>query len=144
MTKEDGSFDRKRLGNIVFQDAQAMDALNAITHRYVDRAIRAWLEEAKADVCPAGAVDAIRLLESGLDRLCDVTLAITAPPEIRVSRIMAREGISQNYAWARVKAQQPDEFYTAHCSYQLVNDCQTAQEFEARAAWLWQKILAKR
>ena len=66
---------------------------------------------------------------------------MTAPPEVRVRRIMEREGISEEYARSRVSAQKPDDFYIGGCDYALVNDCATAEEFAARARALFQRIL---
>ena len=74
------------------------------------------------------AVDAIALLESPLREVCDITVAVLAPPEVRVRRIMARE-----YAWARVKAQKPDEYFMENCDYVLMNDCASAEEFARKA-----------
>ena len=67
---------------------------------------------------------------------------ITAPPEIRVRRIMAREGISEEYARSRVKAQHADDFFTSRCQYTLINDCAAPEEFAARAKALFDEILA--
>lgn len=141
LTDEQGQFQRKKLGAVVFADPKAMEDLNAITHRYIDGAITGLLTQAEADGKPAAAIDAIRLFESGLSQRCHTTVAITAPPEIRVRRIMAREGISEDYARARVNAQNPEEFYTRQCEYTLVNDCASAGEFAARARELFALIL---
>jgi dephospho-CoA kinase len=140
-TVRQNSLDRKALGAIVFADPAALADLNAIAHRYVVEAIRKELEQAKADGVPCAAIDAIALFESGLDRLCHATLAITAPPEIRVRRIMAREGISEEYARSRVAAQNADDFFTSRCQYTLINDCTAPEEFAARAKVLFEDIL---
>ena len=137
-----GHFDRKKLGTIVFADP-AMADLNAVANRYITAAIRARLEQAERAGRPAAAIDAIRLFESGLADLCSATLAITAPPEVRVRRIMAREGISEDYARSRVAAQQRDEYYVGKCGYTLVNDCATPEEFAAQAREVFRKILKK-
>ena len=142
LTDEQGEFPRKKLGAIVFADPAALADLNAIAHRYVVEAIREELDKAKADGVPCAAIDAIALFESGLDNLCHATLAITAPPEIRVRRIMAREGISEEYARSRVKAQHTDDFFTSRCQYTLINDCAATEEFAARAKALFDEILA--
>ncbi len=139
----DGSFDRKKLGNIVFQDAQSLEDLNTIAHRYVTQELRRRLREAEEVSCPLAAIDAIALFESGAADLCQTTLAVLAPQEIRVRRIVAREGVSEDYAWARVKAQQPDEFFIQRCGYTLVNDCAGPTEFGTKARALLQKILEK-
>ena len=141
LTDGTGKIQRKKLGAIVFSDPQAMEDLNAITHGYIHRAICQRLEEAEREGRPAAAIDAIRLFESGLGDLCHTTLAITAPAEVRICRIMAREGIPEDYARARVSSQPADEFFTAKCSHTLVNDCATGEEFAARARSLFQRIL---
>ncbi len=141
LTDSGGRFDRKKLGAVVFRDPSALTDLNAITHRYMEAEIKARLARAEQEGYPAAAIDAIRLVESGAAELCDVTVAITAPPEIRVRRIMAREGISEEYARARVAAQPSDTFYKEACDYLLVNDCADRKEFGARARALLALIL---
>ncbi len=138
---EHGLIDRRKLGNVVFHDPAALEDLNAIAHRYVRKAVRDLLDQAERQERPAAAIDAIGLFESGLAQLCGVTLAITAPPEIRVERIMAREGISREYAQSRVNAQQPEEYFARRCDYVLNNDCASAQEFGAKARALFEIIL---
>ena len=141
LTDEQGEFQRKKLGAIVFADPAALADLNAVAHRYVVAAIQKELEQAKADGVPCAAIDAIALFESGLADICDATVAITAPPEIRVRRIMEREGISEEYARSRVRAQKPDEFFTSRCGYNLVSDCANPEDFAARAKALFEVIL---
>ena len=76
----------------------------------------------------------IALLESGAGELCDVTVAVTARSDIRARRIMAREGISEEYALARIAAQKPPEWFEERCTYTLRNDgARDAFEAEARA-----------
>jgi dephospho-CoA kinase len=138
---ENGVFDRKKLGAVVFHDPAALADLNAIAFRYVVEAVKVILAKAEEDKIPAAAIDAIALFESGLADLCQATVAITAPAHIRVERIMAREGISREYAQARVNAQNPEEFYTSRCQHTLRNDCASAAEFGLRAEQLFRGIL---
>lgn len=133
MSGADGRFDRKKLGKVVFHDKKALDDLNRIAHFHVVSELRRRLEQAEGNNCRAAAIDAYALFESGCDQLCDTTLAVLAPVEIRVRRIMAREGISEEYARARVAAQHSDSFYQEHCTHILINDCQKPEEFGARA-----------
>ena len=141
LVDENGVFDRKKLGGVVFHDPAALADLNAIAHRHVVDAVKDILAQAEAKEIPAAAIDAIALFESGLAELCQATVAITAPPEIRVERIMAREGISREYAQSRVNAQNPEEFYTSRCQHVLRNDCASASEFGERAEGLFRTIL---
>ena len=141
LTDEQGNFQRKKLGAVVFADPDALEDLNRIVNRYIVRAVREELAKAEQAGCPVAAIDAIRLFESGLSDLCQVTLAITAPAEIRVRRIMEREGITEEYARARVAAQNPDEFYTRRCGHTLINDFDSPVKFAAKAHALFESIL---
>lgn len=115
-----GVLDRKALGRLVWQDAQALSDLNAITHGVILAALRR--EIAAAGDRPGVAIDAVALLESGAGALCDVTVAVTAPEEERIRRIMARDGIPRDYAEARVKAQKSTAWYMEHCEHTLENN----------------------
>jgi dephospho-CoA kinase len=139
--QSDGALDRKALGRVVFGDAQALRDLNAITHSYVGQAVDEFIRKARQAGAPAVAIDAIALLESGLADRCHCTVAVTAPDEVRVRRIMAREGISEEYARLRVQAQKTQDWVRAHCTYVLVNDCPDAAAFQRRARALFLQII---
>lgn len=129
-----GDLDRKKLGQVVFQDPQALADLNAITHKYVAQETRRQIDEARQAGAPAVGIDAIALLESPLAAYCDCTVAVTAPEELRVKRIMAREGISEEYARLRVEAQKPSAWFQEHCDYTLENtEADTPETFAQRA-----------
>ena len=115
---ENGQLQRKKLGSIVFADAQALLDLNAITHAAVKAEVERRLETAPA----LAAIDAIELFDSGLSALCDVTVAITAPLEDRVQRLMARDNIPEDYARARIAAQKDAAWFRAHCDAVLENN----------------------
>ena len=115
---ENGELQRKKLGAIVFADPQALLDLNAITHAAVKAEVERRLESAPA----LAAIDAIELFDSGLASLCDATVAITAPLEDRVQRLMARDGISEDYARARIAAQKDEAWFRAHCDAVLENN----------------------
>lgn len=123
-----GSFDRKKLGSIVFADAQALSDLNAITHSAVRQEVERRLEDAP----PLAAIDAIGLFESGLNRLCDLTVAVTAPEEARVQRLMQRDSISPEYARSRIAAQPSARWFAERCDAVLENNG-TAEEFRKKS-----------
>lgn len=137
----DGSLDRKALGVLVYRDEDAMEALNRITHKYVDHEMRRRLSRARLSGKKLAAIDAILLIESGLGRHCDYCVAVTAPEEVRVRRIMARDGITEEYARARIAAQQSDEFYRKHCNYVLVNSGEDPARFQQEARDLFAELI---
>ena len=137
---ENGDLRRKELGAIVFGDAGALADLDAITHRHIIEEVERRAAQARAEGRPAVALDAIALLESGLGERCDVTVAVTAPEDIRVGRIMAREGIPEEYARSRVNAQKPDSWFEERCGYPLRNDGEQGA-LEAGARALFRRII---
>lgn len=124
---EQGVLNRKKLGNIVFSDEDALLDLNRITHT----AVKAEVIRLLAHAPKLAAIDAIGLFESGLDKLCDVTVAVTAPIEIRIQRLTERDGISQEYAKNRILAQHTDDWFCRRCDYVLENNCEKS-EFQAK------------
>lgn len=126
-TVENGILQRKKLGAIVFSDEQALADLNAITHG----AVKAEVLRLLASKPPLAAIDAIALFEGGLAELCDVTVAVTAPAEDRVARLMARDSISEEYARKRIAAQHNDEWFRERCGYVLEN-IHTKEHFEEK------------
>lgn len=134
--------DRKKLGAVVFADQAALADLNAITHKYVDEEVGRRIAQARAEGRPAAAIDAIALIESTLLRYCDCTVAIVAPEDLRVRRIMAREGISEEYARLRVSAQKSSDWFRAHCDYTIEStEADTVETFAKRAQDLFRHIL---
>ena len=115
---EGGSLNRKKLGAIVFSDPQALLDLNAITHSAVKQEVLRQLEAKPA----LAAIDAIGLFEGGLAELCDVTVAVTAPEEMRIQRLVKRDGISEDYARSRILAQHDDSWFREKCSFILENN----------------------
>lgn len=121
-TVENGVLLRKKLGSQVFSHPEDLERLNQITHAAVYRQVQWQL----ADQPPLAAIDAIALFESGLARLCQCTVAVTAPLENRVQRLMARDGISRDYARSRIAAQHPPEWFASRCDYVLENNTSEA------------------
>ena len=137
----DGALQRKVLGTIVFGDEGALADLNAITHRYVNDEVDRRLDQARGEGRPAAAVDAIALLDSDLRDKCHCTVAVTAPDEVRVRRIMARDGIGEEYARLRLAAQKPVEYFEHNSDYTLCNDGEDPAEFYRRARALFESLI---
>ena len=104
---KNGVLDRKALGAIVFSNEAALRDLNRITHAAVKEAV---LEKLSSQPSLA-AIDAIGLFEGGLAELCHVTVAVTAPEDVRIARLMTRDGITEEYAKMRISAQHEDAWF---------------------------------
>lgn len=123
----DGQLDRRALGDIVFGNPAALDKLNALVYPAVSAAVKQKIENCTKKGL---VIDAINLIESGLGDLCDWTVALTAAPDVRMKRIMARDGISEERAKARIAAQKPDKFYRRNCTFLLENRAGSKAEFD--------------
>ena len=128
--RSDGSVDVHAIGLIVFGDTGRLAALDALVKEYVPREIARRMAETDANLI---GLDAIKLMECGLGAICDASVAVTAPVEVRVKRIMTRDGITEEYARSRIAAQQDAEYFRARCGYEFVNDLPTAAEAASAA-----------
>jgi dephospho-CoA kinase len=104
-----GAIDRKALGGLVFRDEGARQRLNAIVHP------RVWAEEARrvagwsAEAGSVAVTDAALLIESGLHLRFDRLVVVHCPATIQLQRLMARDGIDEEAASSRLRAQMPIE-----------------------------------
>lgn len=117
---ETGALDRQKLAKIVFSDPKKLAKLNEITIPYI-RAASLEAMQAQSS-CAIVLYDAPTLFEGGVDDLCEKTIGVLADLETRVQRVMARDGISDEAARARILAQPDDGFYRARCDYILENN----------------------
>ncbi len=118
----DGTLNRAALAAAAFSSAESTARLNGITHPHIFR----LAEERFSALWKAGvtvaAVDAPLLFESGMDRMCDCTVAVIAPREVRLARICARDGISAVQAELRMQAQPNEAYYTERADEVLHNN----------------------
>ena len=118
----DNSLNRAEMRRLVFgDDRQALEDLNRITHAHILRET----ERIAAELYDAGneivIIDAPVLFESGFDKFCRAVIAVTAPEEKIVSRIMRRDGVTEEAALARLKTQKPVSELIKRADYVIVN-----------------------
>ena len=118
---ENGKLNRKKLAAKAFSTPEGGKRLNAITHPLIMKEIRRQIKEYFAESGSIVVLDAPLLFESGADEFCDTTLGVLAPAEDRLRRIMARDGISEEAARQRMKAQPQEVFYRERCEHILEN-----------------------
>ena len=135
---QDGKLNRQKLGQEVFAQKDRLAQLNEIVFGFMTPELDRRMESAGDGLF---AIDAINLLESGADRLCDRTIAVTAPTELRVRRIMARDGITEQYARLRISAQKPDEYYRGKCDCELNNAADTPEAFQSEAKLFFTRLI---
>ena len=125
---KDGVLDRKKLADRVFSDPKALETLNFITHSQVKAQMHYTVAHSDSKLI---VLDVPLLFESGIDQLCDLTLAVLADREGSLARIMKRDGIDRNRAEARLNSQPDDGFYRERADLLLENKGDLA-EFEGK------------
>ena len=118
----DGAIDRKRLGKIVFADPAARRRLEAITHpriQTLSRARTAALADAGHDLA---VYEASLRVESGRHEELDGLIVVTASPAIQLARVLARDGVREEDARARMRAQLPQEDKVRLATHVIDND----------------------
>ena len=136
-----GKVDRRKLSEIVWDNADCLQKLNIITHKYVLKEIERRIVSFKERGATIVAIDAIALIESGQGEKCDVVIGIIAPQERRVSRIIDRDNLTREHALMRINAQQPESFYQENCDYILENIYSTESEFEEVCIGFFSELL---
>jgi len=111
----DGRLDRARLGRLVFADPQARRDLEALLHPRIRRAFADAVARIRAEAPEAVVVyDAPLLIEAGADREVDRVIVVAVDEGVQVKRLMARDGLSEAEATARIRAQMPAAERLAH------------------------------
>jgi dephospho-CoA kinase len=98
----ESEIDRRALGRIVFGDSKKLRRLDELTHPAIVTEIERRISESHSVVI---AIDAVKLIESGMDRACDVVWRIECEPLIQIDRLMQRNGFTQTQAMQRIDAQ---------------------------------------
>ncbi len=118
---EDGTTNRPLLATRAFADEESTNDLNAITHPAVTEEIKSIIKDMEEIGYRGVIIDAIALFESGEDSLCDFTVAVIAPKDIRLQRIMKRDNITEEKALERINAQKDESFFTKKADFVLWN-----------------------
>lgn len=135
--RPDGEIDRARLGAIVFSDPAALARLEAIVHPAVGEEVARRIAVAPTSVV---VVEAIKLIESGMARICRAVWVTTCPFEEQVRRLMADRGLSREEAERRIRAQPPQEEKIARADVVIRTDT-TLEETRAQVERAWRALV---
>lgn len=116
----DGTLNRKKLAAAAFSTPENTEKLNSIMHPAINESIRGKVKKA-FETYDVAVVDAAAVIECGFAAECDMTVTVHAPEEVRKSRIMARDGISQEDALVRINGQKDDSFYLDKADFVVNN-----------------------
>ena len=139
--REDGTLDRRLLADRAFATPEGKAALDALTHPEIVRRIRAAKQAARQAGAKLFVLDGAVIVGTAAEAECDKLCVVTAPFEVSVERIAARDGISPEMAARRLNAQTPEAELLAHADYVLRNDGPLAA-LETAAAALCDALLA--
>ena len=130
--EDDGSLNRKLLASRAFKDRESTAKLNAITHPIIKAEFEKELRKAESEGFSFAVIDAAALLESSCKDLCEKIIVVTAPEEIRLSRVLLRDGITKEQALIRINAQFPDEYYNEKADILIRNYPPYEKEIELK------------
>lgn len=120
---DDGEIDRKKLADHVFNNKEALEKLNSMTHPYVKDEIRKLIVEAEASgECRFVALESAILLECGYEDICDEFWYVYTKPEIRRQRMKETRNYSDEKVDSVMRNQQPDEVFFKQCSFVIKNN----------------------
>lgn len=118
--RQDGSLDRAFVASQVFNNAQKLGALNALVHPAVQKDGEEWHQ--KQTGVPYTLREAALLIESGTVEFLDQLIVVTAPYELRLERVLARDGISFEQATARIEKQMNESEKVQRANFVIKND----------------------
>jgi dephospho-CoA kinase len=131
--RDDGRIDRRALGEIVFNDSQSMQDLEAIVHPFVRREVAKRIKESEKSVV---FIEAIKLLEGDLARVCHQIWVTRCSQKRQLDRLRICRGMSTETAVARIKAQSPQEGKVARADIVIDTEgLMVDTELQFRMAW---------
>ena len=134
----EGNLNRKKLGEIVFSDKEALSKLNAIVHPLVIENIRQML--VKIECSPCVVLDVPLLFESGMDDLCDEVWVVAVDEDTQVKRLMERDGYNLDEATRRVNAQMPLEEKVRR-AHRVLDNTGTIEETKRQVDELFEGVM---
>ncbi|CAM2006906.1 dephospho-CoA kinase [Acanthopleuribacter pedis] len=118
---DDGALDRARMRVLISENGECRERLNQIVHPRIYQSIEAKLEALRPHH-QAAFVSAALMIETGSFRKYDRVLLVTAPAELRLARLQARDGMPEALAQKLMAAQAPDPEKRRHADVEIVND----------------------
>jgi len=116
----DNGLDTKKMATIVFNDAKALEKLNAIIHPEVKIAFENWVIRNSTEKILIK--EAAILFETGIYKELDKTILVVSPKELRIKRVMSRDGVDETGVIQRMEAQLPDDKKKTLADFIISND----------------------
>lgn len=136
---DDGTLNRRALGDIVFGDPMKRRLLDAVTHPAIQKAMMDDVEKAEEEGVPIVILNVPLLYETGMDALCDETWLISLDYDKQLERLMKRDGLSREQAEARIHSQMPLEEKEAHATV-IIDNRRTVEKMCAELTSLYNSL----
>ena len=133
------TINRRKLGEIVFNDQAKLKKLNSLTHPLVHQEIKRQMEQYRLNQEKLVVIDVPLLFESGFESLCDGVLVISISPELQLKRLMKRNNFTEKEALSRINNQMPLSEKEKRATYVVANTG-TINDLEKKLSDLLQKI----
>lgn len=118
----DGNFDRRKAAPLLFSDKALLERYNSVIFPFITHDIKEMISYAESHGHELILLDAPTLFEAGADSLCEMIVACIADIDIRLERIMERDGIDRQAAAARFKSQHDDAFFRERADIIIENN----------------------
>ena len=116
---DEHGLDRSYLASVVFNDEKKLALLNSLTHPATIEHANKWMQQQHS---PYIIKEAALIFESGSNKHLDYVIGVSAPEEIRIRRVMERDGVSEEQVRSRMARQMNEEEKIALCDFVVVND----------------------
>ena len=137
---EDGTLNRRLLGEFVFSDSDKLRLLGEITHKYIYEYITDAISKSDAGII---GIDGAVIIGSPVEELCEAMVSVLSEHEKRVERIVLRDDLTEATARARINSQKIDNFYLEKSDFVLYNNS-TLEILENNVREVWEKLNAEK
>lgn len=138
---EDGTINRKRLGNIVFNNPEELQFLNKIMHPAISKRIEELINFYKSTGAPYIVIDAPLVLEAGKGTSDNPIVVVICDDELRIQRVMKRDSMSRDEVVRRIQSQMPQEKKAMLANY-IIDNSGSLEETRKKAWEVWKMITA--
>lgn len=118
---ETGQVDTKAMAALIFKNKEKLEAVNKVVHPKVEEDFDSWLKNQQADLI---FHESALLFEAGFEDKFDITIAVSAPEELRISRVQQRDNVSPEQVFERMRHQLSDEEKCRRADYVILNDAE--------------------
>ena len=115
---KDAKLNRKKVADLIFKDEEKREEINKLTKKYVVAEIKRKIESSTKEYV---VIDAPLLIESGLDKICNIVIGVVADYKTQIERICERDKLTKVEAVSRLNIQPDNEFYRKNVDYIVEN-----------------------